>query len=185
MVALPSPATAFSTTRRPICSDCPAIARVRFATSTRSGVVAPARVSTATVTPAPDSPSAGIAKVASSSATSPAGVIEKLPLTLETATAPPRFSAASVMVSLTSAPTIEKPKSPVSDWPAKARVASLTVKEASGPVKTTGMPGSLLPGMLRVSLTAPPVVLTRTLVAPVMATPGTPMIDTFPLATRA
>ncbi len=182
---MPSPAVAFSTTIRPICSDCPAIARVRFETSTRSGVVAPTRVSTATVTPVPASPIAGIDKVASSSATSPAGVIRKLPLMFEMVTAPPKFSAASAMVILTSVPAIEKPKVPVSDWPAKARVALLTVKEASGPVKTTGMPGSLLPGMLRVSLTAPPVVLTRTLVVPVMVTPGTPMIETVPLATRA
>ena len=118
---------------------------------------------------------------------SPSGRTTSDPVMSVTLTASPTEIEAFETLATRSPPERENEKVPEIDCPPKARVALLTTNSVteSVPANFTATPGSVLPGISIVVSHALAVVLTRTLVVPVIVTPGTPIRLTVPDATSA
>ncbi len=122
--------------------------------ATFSGTVAAGVVSTCSEAVTSLSPMAGTEILAARFATRPAALIVSWPLIAVSETAPPSESAPSATVMVVPVVLLLNPKVPVSDWPAKARVASETwnsVTPAARSRTTSGSP----PAAVRLPVTAP------------------------------
>ena len=170
--------------RVPTCRVCPAIDRSTPVSTAFSGTVAAGVVSTCSETVASLSPRAGTETLAARLATSPAADMVSWPLMAVSDTAPPSESAPSVTVTAVPAVVLLNPKAPVSDCPAKARVASATWNSVTPAARFNSTSGSP-PAAGRLPVTAPLRSLYRTVVTPVRVTPPTPMTLTVPVASSA